>query len=174
MKLTVKVGADIRDCHLIAGTARYRCAIGAGGYRQDKREGDGATPLGVWPMRRVFYRPDRGASPTTGLPVRPISANDGWSDDAGDPKHYNRLVTLPYESSHEVLWREDSLYDLVIELGFNDDPPIPGLGSAIFMHIARPGYLPTEGCVALKREDLLAVLEICRPDTVLSIEETAP
>lgn len=123
----------------------------------DKREGDGASPLGCWPVRRVFFRPDRGAAPETGLPAIALRPTDGWCDDAGAPA-YNRLVTLPCRGSHERLWREDGLYDLIVELGYNDDPPEPGKGSAIFLHIARPGYRPTEGCVALAEADLRAVL----------------
>lgn len=137
--------------------ARYQCAIGRGGYALNKREGDGATPIGVWPFRRVYYRPDRGKPPKTGLQVLPLSPTDGWCDAPGDPA-YNRPVTLPYPASHEEMWREDHLYDIVVVLGHNDDPPVPGRGSAIFMHLARDGYKPTEGCVALTRAHLETVL----------------
>ena len=136
---------------------RFRCAIGRGGYALDKREGDGATPIGTWPFRMVYFRPDRGPPPETGLETRPLSESDGWCDAPDDPA-YNRPVTLPYATSHEEMWRDDALYDIVVVLGHNDDPPVPGLGSAIFMHIAREGYLPTEGCVALTRADLEQVL----------------
>lgn len=142
--------------------ARMRCAIGRGGYALDKREGDGATPIGIWPFRLVYYRPDRGPAPKTGLEVRPLSKNDGWCDAPDDPA-YNRPVTLPYPASHEEMWRDDHLYDIVIVLGHNDDPPVPGRGSAIFMHVARDGYEPTEGCVALKRQDLEHVLAAVGP-----------
>lgn len=138
---------------------RFRCAIGRGGYALDKREGDGATPIGTWPFRRVYYRPDRVAPPKTGLKTAPIVETDGWCDAPDDPA-YNRPVTLPYPASHEEMWREDHLYDIVVVLGHNDDPPVPGRGSAIFMHVAREGYLPTEGCIALKREDLEKVLTL--------------
>ncbi len=137
---------------------QFRCAIGRGGYSNAKQEGDGATPIGVWPLRLLYYRADRLAEPKTGLAIKPIAEDDGWCDAPDDPA-YNRRVTLPYSASHEEMWREDGLYDLVVVLGHNDDPPIPGLGSAIFMHIARDGYNPTEGCIALAREDLLTVLE---------------
>jgi L,D-peptidoglycan transpeptidase YkuD (ErfK/YbiS/YcfS/YnhG family) len=134
----------------------------------EKREGDGASPLGCWPARRVFFRPDRGAAPGTGLPVIALRPTDGWCDDADAPS-YNRLVTLPCRGSHERLWREDGLYDLIVELGYNDDPPEPGKGSAIFLHIARAGYLPTEGCVALAEADLHAVLERLGAGSVIEI-----
>jgi L,D-peptidoglycan transpeptidase YkuD (ErfK/YbiS/YcfS/YnhG family) len=138
-----------------------RCALGRGGViaAADKREGDGATPLGVWPMRRVLYRPNRGAPPATALPTTAISPDDGWCDDVGDAA-YNRPVSLPYPGRCERMWREDGLYDLVVVLAHNDDPPIPGLGSAIFLHCASPEFKPTEGCVALAREDLEAVLAL--------------
>ena len=137
---------------------RWRCALGPAGIRTDKREGDGATPAGIWPLRRVLWRPDRLARPATQLPVAPIRPEDGWCDDPGDPA-YNRPVALPYAARAESLWRDDALYDVLVVLGHNDDPAVPGLGSAIFLHVARPNYLGTEGCIALALEDLLNVLE---------------
>jgi len=137
--------------------ARLRCALGRGGVRADKREGDGATPAGSWPMRRLLYRPDRLAAPATRLAANPIAPQDGWCDDPADPV-YNRLVRLPYAASAERLWREDGVYDLIVPLGYNDDPILPGAGSAIFLHVARPDYAPTEGCVALAPADLIRVL----------------
>lgn len=145
-----------------AGWARWRgaefpCAIGRGGAIVDKREGDRATPIGIWPLRRVLFRPDRLAQPVTALPVAALQPDDGWCDDPGDPS-YNRPVRLPYPARCESLWRTDEVYDLICVLGHNDGPPIPGRGSAIFLHVARQDLAPTEGCVALKRADLLAVL----------------
>ncbi len=145
-----------------------RGTIGRGGIRADKREGDGATPAGHWPLRRLLYRPDRLAPPPTGLPVVAIAPDDGWCDDPADPR-YNRPVHLPCTAGHERLWRDDSLYDVVVVLGHNDDPVVPGMGSAIFLHVARPDYGPTEGCVALARPDLLALVRACGPDTLLDI-----
>ncbi|GAA0572292.1 L,D-transpeptidase family protein [Caenispirillum bisanense] len=154
---------------LIAGPRRYRCALGKGGIVADKREGDGGTPVGRFPLRQVFYRPDRlPAPPATALPVQAIAPADGWCDAPDDPA-YNRPVTLPYPASAEAMWREDAVYDVVVVLGHNDDPPVPGLGSCIFLHVARPGYAPTEGCVALALPDLLAVLAECRPGDCLSV-----
>ncbi len=136
---------------------RLRCALGRGGVRAAKREGDGATPAGSWPMRRVLYRPDRTGAPPTRLAAVPLTSTDGWCDDPADP-FYNRPVRLPYPARAEALWREDNIYDLVVPLGYNDDPVSPGAGSAIFLHIARDGYAPTEGCVALAEDDLRLVL----------------
>lgn len=147
-----------------------RCALGKGGVKPavDKREGDGASPLGTWVMRRILYRPDRGPPPLTALPAQPIAPDDGWCDAAADP-YYNRPVKLPYPASAEHLWREDHVYDLIVILAHNDDPVVPGMGSAIFMHIARDGYTGTEGCVALAREDLLAVLQAAKPGDAVAI-----
>jgi L,D-peptidoglycan transpeptidase YkuD (ErfK/YbiS/YcfS/YnhG family) len=136
---------------------RMRCALGRGGVAQGKREGDGATPAGILPMRRALYRPDRETAPPTRLPLAPLAPDDGWCDAPDDPL-YNCPVKLPYRASAEKLWRADRLYDLVVVLGWNDAPVAPGLGSAIFLHLAAPGFAPTEGCVALGRDDLLLVL----------------
>ena len=136
---------------------RFACALGAGGIRADKREGDGATPSGRFLLRRVLYRADRLAPPPTALAVAPLTARDGWCDDPADPL-YNRFVRLPHGGRHEALWRADRVYDVIVVLGYNDDPVAPGLGSAIFLHVARPDYAPTAGCVALARDDLLTIL----------------
>jgi L,D-peptidoglycan transpeptidase YkuD (ErfK/YbiS/YcfS/YnhG family) len=148
---------------------RRRCALGRGGVALDKREGDGATPAGRLPLRRAFYRPDRlAAPPATGLPVQALSPDDGWCDAPGDPA-YNRPVKHPYPASAERMWREDALYDVVVELGWNDDPVVPGRGSAIFLHVARPDYGPTEGCIALALPHLLELLALCRPGDALFV-----
>lgn len=146
-----------------------RGALGRSGVRADKYEGDGATPLGLWPMRRLLYRPDRLGAPVTGLPVTAIAPCDGWCDDPTDPR-YNQPISLPDSARHERLWRDDGLYDVVVVLGYNDDPVIPGRGSAIFLHVARPDYGPTEGCVALALPDLLALVRACGPGAALDIQ----
>ena len=147
---------------------QVRCALGRGGIGIKQGEGDGITPIGRWPMRRVFYRPDHLPAPATGLETRAIRKQDGWCD-APDHPDYNRLVTLPFDHSHEKMWREDALYDLVVELGFNDDPVVPGGGSAIFMHVARPDFGPTEGCIALPIQQLTRLLARCGPGTMVEI-----
>ena len=146
--------------HLSWDGQRVRCALGRGGLRTDKREGDGATPIGSFALRRIFYRADRLPPPATGLPVQPLAPDMGWCDDPADAA-YNRQVALPFAGRHERLWRDDDLYDLVAVIGYNDNPPVPGLGSAIFLHLARPDWAPTEGCVALARADLLMLLAAC-------------
>ncbi|MEM1036880.1 MAG: L,D-transpeptidase family protein [Pseudomonadota bacterium] len=147
-----------------------RCAVGKGGIigANLKRESDGASPLGVWAMKRVFYRPDRLKRPETGLPVVPLREHDGWCD-APDHPLYNRPVTLPFTASHEKLWRDDHVYDLIVEIAHNDSPPQPGLGSAIFFHLAREDYRPTEGCVAIAQPDMLTALSLSGPGAAIEI-----
>ena len=132
-------------------------AIGRGSVRPLKREGDGGTPLGRFPIGLVLYRADRVSRPHVPLPARAIREGDGWCDDPKDP-NYNRLIRLPSKRSAEGLMREDALYDYVLVLGYNDRPRIKGRGSAIFVHLARKGYTPTEGCIAFSRSDMKAVL----------------
>jgi L,D-peptidoglycan transpeptidase YkuD (ErfK/YbiS/YcfS/YnhG family) len=139
------------------GGRPMRCALGRAGVSAAKREGDGTTPIGAWPMRAAWYRPDRERPPPTRLVLNPVTPYDGWCD-APEDAAYNRRVRLPYSAGAETLWRADPLYDLLIVLGYNDDPVVPGRGSAIFLHLAQPDFATTEGCVALPRADLLAVL----------------
>lgn len=143
-------------------------ALGRSGRRATKREGDGATPVGRWRLLRVLYRPDRVPRPRTGLPVRPITPADGWCDAPGD-RNYNRPVRLPYPANAERLWRDDHLYDLVVVLDHNQRPRFQGAGSAIFMHVARPGLQPTEGCIALERAHLLRLLARLRRGAVIHV-----
>ena len=158
------------DGRFVGPAGDARCALGRAGVVEalGKREGDGATPLGVWPLVRVLWRPDRLAQPETVLPCAPLTPADGWCDDPRDPR-YNRPVTHPYPASAERMWREDELYDVVVVLAHNDAPPVAGLGSAIFLHCAKPGYPPTEGCVALARAELLTTLRLAVPGDALAV-----
>jgi L,D-peptidoglycan transpeptidase YkuD (ErfK/YbiS/YcfS/YnhG family) len=152
------------------GERRLRCALGRSGIVRVKREGDGGTPAGAWPMRELLYRADRLARPATALPARAILPDDGWCDAAADPA-YNRPVRLPHPASAESLWRRDRIYDLIVPLGYNDAPVRPGAGSAIFLHLARRSFAPTAGCVALSRRDLLAVLAEADPASRVIVED---
>lgn len=146
------------------------CAIGRAGAcpAADKREGDGRTPLGEWPIRGVMFRRDRLTPPDGyGLPWRWIAEEDGWSDDPADPA-YNRPVRHPHRFSAERLWREDGAYDAILILGYNDTPPVPGRGSAIFLHGMTVSGV-TEGCVALAPADLMRLLSELRPGDLLRI-----
>ena len=150
-------------------TQAVPCAVGRSGVAADKREGDGATPAGCFALRRVLYRADRLDAPDTALPGGPIGRDYGWCDDPASGE-YNNPVRLPFTASAERLWRDDGIYDVIVVLGHNDSPPQPGKGSAIFLHVARPGYGPTEGCVALALDDLLRLLGDCTENDRLCIE----
>jgi len=151
------------------GGRRFRCALGRSGVSSAKREGDGATPLARMKLRRVFYRPDRVTTLITVLPTQALTPNDGWCDDPTSFE-YNRFIRLPHKARHEKLWRNDDIYDVIVELGWNDEPVIHGNGSAIFLHVARKDYTPTEGCVALAIEDLLPLLATIPRDIWLQIK----
>lgn len=151
------------------GDLTFPFAIGAGGIKRDKVEGDMATPVGEFPFRRVFYRADRLSRPHTSLPIKAIEPIDGWCDDISDPL-YNQYVQLPYKGRHEKLWREDNVYDIILVIGHNDDPIEKGKGSAVFVHICRPELTPTHGCVALSQDNLLQILAECSPQSCLVVK----
>jgi len=146
----------------------YRCALGWGGVRADKREGDGASPEGTFPLLYGFYRADRIARPESGLSMSALQPDDGWVDDPADP-NYNRRVKLPYAASHETMWMAEPLYDLVVVIGYNTDPVVPGRGSAIFLHVAREDFAPTAGCIAIARDALVRLLGLLGPGSTITI-----
>jgi L,D-peptidoglycan transpeptidase YkuD (ErfK/YbiS/YcfS/YnhG family) len=148
------------------GSARAVC--GKGGVRGDKREGDHASPAGGFPLVNAFYRPDRLPAPRTALALAPLKPADGWVDDPADPR-YNTLVALPYPASAEALWRDDGLYDLIVVIGYNTAPVTPGKGSAIFLHVARPDFSGTEGCIAVAREVLIPLMGLLGPGSKITI-----
>ncbi len=150
------------------GQQSYACALGRSGCRVRKREGDGCSPVGDWSVVRVLYRRDRVPRPRTALPVSSITPHAGWCDAPSD-RNYNRAVPLPYPVSAEALWRDDGVYDIVVVLDHNSKPRRRDGGSAIFLHLARPGYPPTEGCIALSMRDLRAVLVHMTPKSRISI-----
>ena len=149
---------------LTAGAFCVPVALGRGGIRANKREGDGATPRGRFRLVRLWWRPDRGAKPRTLLPVRPIRADDAWCEDPAD-RRYNRPIRLLPGAAGDRLRRDDHLYDLIVELDHNARPRIAGRGSAVFVHVARPGFAPTAGCVALKAKILRELLGRVSPRT---------
>ena len=147
----------------------YKCAFGKNGFSADKKEGDGCTPLGVFILRECLYRADKIKIPSTKLPLKIITQNDGWCDDV-QSNDYNKNITIDEKSPrHEKLWRGDGVYDVIIPLGYNDKPIIRGNGSAIFMHIAKPDYSGTEGCIALSHPDLLEIISHISADCVIDI-----
>jgi L,D-peptidoglycan transpeptidase YkuD (ErfK/YbiS/YcfS/YnhG family) len=139
----------------------YRCALGKQGVTQRKIEGDLKTPLGKFPLRFVYYRPDKFPNGIcTKLPKKCLAPNLGWCDDPTSTD-YNQAISLPFDGSYEHLWRNnDDFYDLIIVVGYNDQPIYHGKGSAIFIHIAHPDYRPTYGCIAFSRKDLLEILKM--------------
>ncbi len=145
------------EAWLEIGSERIAAVAGPRGIVAHKEEGDGGTPAGIFPIRRVFYRADRLAPPSCLVPREPIAPDDGWCDAPGDPL-YNRKVQLPHGASAERLWREDAVYDLVAVLGYNDAPVRRGAGSAIFLHPIPAGGGPTHGCLAIARDDLRRLL----------------
>ncbi len=155
------------------GHLQFSVALGKSGIRSTKREGDGATPLGRWRILTVYYRPDRLRRPLAGVPVRANSITNGWCDAATD-RNYNRRVSMPYPASAERLWRNDSLYDLVAVLDYNIAPRSKRRGSAIFMHVARKSFAPTEGCIATTRAHLLRFLAATKAGTVIAAGRNAP
>ena len=163
---------------LSAGPYRFACIIGRSGFiaADKKTEGDGATPTGSWPLRGLFYRPDRTEADmirqTSLLPCRPTTNQIGWVDDPLSP-HYNQPVILPCAARHEQLWRQDGLYDLILPLGYNDGPVTPHRGSAIFLHCAEADTPSTEGCVALQKSDLLMILPFCTSSTLVTVQKQA-
>lgn len=172
MDITVETISDTATTGtLVMNGKRYPCTLGRSGViAPDKKvEGDGKTPLGTYVLRKLIYRADRLEKPQTGLPVEILTKETGWCE---DPSHedYNLQVTLPHPAAHvDQMTRDDRLYDMVVPLGYNDDPPVKGRGSAIFLHLCRPDRSPTAGCVGLAPEDLIEVLALCTPATRITI-----
>lgn len=169
-RLTVRRRPDSRSRGwLIAGALALPVALGRGGIAANKREGDGATPRGAFRLKRLWWRADRHPRPRTLLPVRRIAPNDGWCEDPRD-RHYNRPVKVPPGGTADRLARADALYDFVVELDHNTCPRVAGRGSAVFIHVARPGFLPTAGCIALTPGSLRRLLTRMGPRTTIMVD----
>jgi L,D-peptidoglycan transpeptidase YkuD (ErfK/YbiS/YcfS/YnhG family) len=168
--IRVRTGsADRRRGWLLVGSLAIPVALGRGGVKANKREGDGATPRGRFRLRRLWWRDDRGGRPRTLLPARRITPRDGWCEDPAD-RRYNQPMRLPDRAAGDRLWRDDALYDLIVELDHNTRPRIAGRGSAVFVHVARPGFGPTAGCIALRRDVLRRLLGRLRQGTEIMID----
>ena len=167
IRVTARAG-DRRRGWLAVGSLRLPVALGRGGIKADKREGDGATPRGTFRPLGVWWRPDRGPRPATVLPIRRIGPDDGWCEDPAD-RRYNRPIRLAPGATGDRLWRQDRLYDLVVEIDHNARPRVAGRGSAVFVHVARAGFGPTAGCVALEPAALRHVLAVIGPKTRIVI-----
>ncbi|MFD1199058.1 L,D-transpeptidase [Brucella gallinifaecis] len=153
---------------LAAGNLVLECALGKGGISAFKREGDGATPLSSMRLLYGYRRGDSGPWPLSRLPLRRVRKQDGWCDAPKDA-NYNRPVNLPFKASHEKMWRNDDVYDACIVMDWNISPRKRGCGSAIFFHLSRPGYTPTEGCIALKRSDMARLLPHLNNRTMIRV-----
>ena len=146
------------------------CALGRSGMTSRKMESDGGTPIGCFGVLKVYFRPDRVARPNTTLPVYEIASDMGWSDAQTD-RNYNKLVKLPYPTSHETLTRDDHLYDYMVVLDYNISTRKRGGGSAIFFHLAHPDFRPTEGCVAVEKFVMEQFLKRANSETKFIIQQ---
>jgi L,D-peptidoglycan transpeptidase YkuD (ErfK/YbiS/YcfS/YnhG family) len=154
---------------LITGPLSLPVALGRGGIKANKREGDGGTPRGAFRAKRLWWRAERHARPATLLPSRRIKPDDGWCEDPSD-RRYNRPVKLPPKSKADRLARKDDLYDFIVEIDHNTRPRVAGRGSAVFIHVARPRFAPTAGCVALDMSSLRRLLARVGPRTKIVVE----
>jgi L,D-peptidoglycan transpeptidase YkuD (ErfK/YbiS/YcfS/YnhG family) len=157
---------------LITPAGVFPCALGRSGTTSRKREGDGATPLGPMAVLAGYYRPDRARGLTRrmgNLPLQPVATTQGWCDAPND-RNYNRPVTRGYGASHEVMWRQDQLYDIVIILDWNIRQRRRQCGSAIFFHMAKPGFPPTEGCIAVSPRVMRRLLPLLTSRTVIAVQ----
>jgi len=153
---------------LTAGALTVPVALGRGGIKANKREGDGGTPRGIFRPRQLWWRADRYPRPRTFLPARAIRPEDAWCEDPSN-RHYNQPLRLAGGQGGDRLTREDHLYDFIVEIDHNSSPRIAGRGSAVFLHLARNDFSPTAGCVSMTRQAMLRLLERLGPQTRIVI-----
>ena len=163
-----RAAGDPRRGWLTADGWTVPVALGRGGILANKREGDGGTPSGIYHPLRLWWRADRHSRPQTYLPVRPIRPEDAWCEDPRD-RHYNQPIRLIRNQSGDRLTREDHLYDFIVEIDHNAGPRIVGRGSAVFLHLARPNFSPTAGCVSMTKSAMLRLLRRMGPHTKIMI-----
>jgi len=147
---------------------KFRCALGKGGVKKKTMEGDNITPKGIFKIIKIYYRPDKIKKIKTLIKKIKIKKNMGWCDDPNS-RFYNKLINLPTKYTHEKLYRNDSLYDLIVVLSYNTNPIIKNKGSAIFIHIAKNSYKKTKGCIALKKEHLIEIISKIKKNTKIKI-----
>ena len=157
-----------RSENLLFKNLKFKCSLGKNGVTQNKVEGDKCTPSGVYRLKQVFYRADRIKKFTTNIKKIKIKKNMGWCDDSSS-KRYNQLIRVPTKFSHEKLYRKDRIYDIIVVLNYNMNPVIKKKGSAIFMHIAKKNYSKTLGCIGLKKNDLLEILNKVKKNNKIKI-----
>lgn len=175
-------------CYVVTTHKTYSCQVGKGGILVNKKEGDGATPAGDFPIREIFYRADKlskddiarlEAVRKKDLSVRALTPDDGWSDDSRSPSYNQHISIAEYlktplpNLSYEKLWRDDDVYNIIVVIGYNDQPIVKGKGSAIFMHLQRRAangdIVPTIGCVSFAPSDLMDVIATFTPETYIHI-----
>ena len=159
---------DPRLGWLTAGDWTVPVALGRGGIKANKREGDGGTPRGIFRPRQLWWRADRHPRPRTFLPIRTIAADDAWCEDPAS-RHYNQPIRLDRAQDGDRLRRDDHLYDFIIEIDHNRSPRIAGRGSAVFLHLARGNFGPTAGCVSMTKSAMLRLLARLGPNTKIVI-----
>jgi L,D-peptidoglycan transpeptidase YkuD (ErfK/YbiS/YcfS/YnhG family) len=147
---------------------KFRCALGKEGVKKKTMEGDNITPKGIFKIIKIYYRPDKIKKIKTLIKKIKIKKNMGWCDDPNS-RFYNKMINLPTKYSHEKLYRNDHLYDLIVVLSYNTNPIIKNKGSAIFMHIANNSYKKTKGCIALKKEHLIKIISKVKKNTKIKI-----
>jgi len=147
---------------------KFRCALGKGGIKQKEREGDFITPKGKFKLIKIYYRADRIKKISSALKKIKIKKNIGWCDDVSS-NYYNKQIKINKKFSHEKLYRKDNIYDIVVVLNYNLNPIIKGKGSAIFLHVAKKNYKKTQGCIALKKNELLNLVSKIKRNTQIKI-----
>ena len=163
-----RAAGDPRRGWLVADSWTIPVALGRGGIKANKREGDGGTPRGVFFPRRLWWRADRHVRPKTHLTTRPIRPEDAWCEDPAD-RHYNQAIRLERGAGGDRLTRDDHLYDFIVEIDHNTGPRIAGRGSAVFLHLARENFSPTAGCVSMNQSGMLRLLRRMGPRTRIVI-----
>ena len=157
-----------RSENLLFKNLKFKCSLGKNGVTKNKIEGDKCTPSGTYRLKQVFYRADRIKKFSTNIKKIKIKKNMGWCDDSSS-KRYNQLIRVPTKFSHEKLYRKDGIYDIIVVLNYNMNPVIKKKGSAIFMHIAKKNYSKTLGCIVLKKNDLLEILNKVKKNNKIKI-----
>ena len=160
----------VKNNHLFIKDKKLQCAIGRGGLKKNKVEGDLSTPIGAFKFNKIYYRADKLGETNFEIDSSIIQKNDGWCDDERS-KFYNQYIQFPFNESAEHLYREDDIYDILCVLNYNTSPIIPGLGSAIFLHVARSNFAGTEGCIAIDKEALLTIATKITYDSRIVIED---
>ena len=146
----------------------FKCFLGKKGLSNNKKEGDFKTPKGKFLLRYVMYRSDRVKKPITILPTYIIKKNHICCDDPENP-NYNKIFESISLESHEKLWRKDTLYDILIVIGHNDNPIIKNNGSAIFVHLSKKNTYSTEGCISIEKKNMIDLLK-CNPKKISIID----